>query len=103
MATRATIEMEYAKTIRQVKKLETMARSLKGIHNEMQDSLRRLMDGWKSESADAYQRKVMQMSDRIRQDADSLNYTAATLRNIAERTRRAELESIRIAERRKYR
>ena len=94
MATRATIEMEYAKT---------MARSLKGIHNEMQDSLRRLMDGWKSESADAYQRKVMQMSDRIRQDADSLNYTAATLRNIAERTRRAELESIRIAERRKYR
>ena len=103
MATRATIEMEYAKTIRQVKKLETMARSLKGIHNEMQDYLRRLMDGWKSESADAYQRKVMQMSDRIRQDADSLNYTAATLRNIAERTRRAELESIRIAERRKYR
>ena len=93
MATRATIEMEYAKTIRQAKKLETMARSLKGIHNEMQDSLRRLMDGWKSESADAYQRKVMQMSDRIRQDADS----------IAERTRRAELESIRIAERRKYR
>ncbi len=103
MATRTTIEMEYAKTIRQAKQLEAMARNLKGIRNDMQDSLRRLTNGWKSDSADAYQRKIMQMSDKIMQEADKLNNTAATIRNIAERTRRAELESIRIAERRKYR
>lgn len=103
MATRMTIEMNYNQAVRQAKQLETLAGNLKKIQNELQDSMNGLSRGWEGDASDAYRRKGSRLAEKVRKDADQLNQAAAAIRNIAKRTRRAELESIRIAEQRKYR
>lgn len=96
-----TIEMNYRQTIQQAEQLERLSERLKNVCGELEESRSGLKQGWAGEAADAYQRKGELLEEKISKEAEKLRQTAEIIRKMAQRTRKAELENIRLAEQRK--
>lgn len=92
------INLNYEKAISEAESLERIASVLEKIaKGEMSDSLSRVHDNWQGENADLYIQKGEKIKEKLEESAKDINRTAKTIRNIAIRTRQADLAAREIA------
>jgi len=92
------INLDYAKAIRQAEQLEAVASELTSLAgNDFQGCLNNIANNWKGENSQAYIRKGTKLKGDMENSAKQLRMVARTIRNIAERTRRADLAARAIA------
>ena len=98
MKTLFEINLNYSKAINQAEQLEGAARDLKNLaNNDFQGCLDSIAVDWKGENARAYINKGIKLKDDIEKSAAGLEKAAKTIRNIAERTRDADINARNIA------
>lgn len=104
MAQREEIQLNYRKTLRQADELERMAVQLISLsEREGENAVQGIQNAWHGDNAAYYCRKGERLILRIKQHGETLKRTAQVLRRAAKNTYSAEMRSIEIAERRKYR
>lgn len=103
MENRDEIRLNYKKTLKQAEDLEKMAQRIQKYAKQAEEgAVAGIRNAWEGENASDYCRKGQRISMLIRQHGRSLQETAAVLRRTAVNTYRAEMRSIEIADRRKY-
>ena len=100
---RNTIIFEYNKSVGNAKELESIAADLIKIANQrFDDSLSRLSSAWRGENASQYLKKATELKGNMEKTARDLRYVAQAIRRAAERVKKAELQAVELAEKRKY-
>lgn len=103
MKTEASINFNFNNAKRKAAELEEIAEQLKQIaNNDLNGSFQKLSAAWKGEAANDYLKKGEQLRQKLIENARNLENTAATIRNIATRTYRAEMAAYTLAQQRKY-
>lgn len=103
MATKARIEFDFKKALKQASELERIADRIGTISRKnMQDTLQNVSGGWKGENAEIYLKKGEQLSEKIYTTADDLRQTAADIKAIAKKIYEAEMRALSIAKKRDY-
>ena len=98
MKSQYQIEIDYKAAINQAQKLEKIASNIKNMSsNDLETCMKQIDAKWKSTNATAFVGKGRTLQQQISETAKELDKAAKTIRSIAERTRRAELEALRIA------
>lgn len=98
MKTILEINLDYAKAIRQAEQLEAIARNLGTLaDSEFQGCLQRISTNWKGENASAYIAKGQKLKGDMNKTAEQLNKAAGAIRNIARRTKEADIAAMNIA------
>lgn len=100
MATKATIKIDYDKTMRQVIKLEEIASKVDALGNKhLEDILQGLSASWKGDSASRYLQKGVQLQEEIGKSAARLQDIAQEIENLAKCLRAADIQAATIVER----
>ncbi len=98
MKSKYQIELDYKAAINQAQKLETIASNIKNMSsNDLETCMTQIKAKWESTNATTFINKGRTLQQQISETAKELEKTAKTIRSIAERTRRAEMEALRIA------
>ncbi len=97
-----TINLEYSDAIRKAKEIHDIASDLQKVGKKYEEILVRLSNGWKGENAQNFQNKANRLSGLIRDTASALDTSADNVELIAENTYRAEMNAVRIANKRAY-
>lgn len=101
---KSEIQLNYRRAIGQADELERLAGQLASLAAQTgENALQGIGNAWDGDSAGGYCRKGRRIILLMRQHSETLRKTAAVLRNAANSTYRAEMRSIEIANRRKYR
>lgn len=99
----ATINMNYKKAMAKADELDELAASIaKMASSELGGAMQVISNNWKGESADIFINKGMSLQNQIVSTSKKLKETAAAIRNIANRTRNAELRALELANKREY-
>ncbi len=92
------IYMDYNAAIRQAERLESIARKVRSMGQEsMSSTFNSIRASWTGENSEAFLDKGNVLKSKVLRVADDVAKTARVIREIAERTKNAELEAIRIA------
>ena len=98
MKSKYQIELDYKASINQAQKLENIAKNIKNMSsNDLEACMNQVKANWESTNATAFITKGRTLQQQIAATAKELDKTAKTIRSIAERTKRAEMEAVRIA------
>lgn len=97
------IELDYRSAIGKAKELDNIANDLqRNAYNKYQEVIEDLNVAWDGDNRIGYVNKLEEMKREVRKSIDNLRKIANSIRNIAEITRRAELDAARIARERSY-
>lgn len=98
MSSRSEIYFNYHKAIRQAGELEQVAERLQRLSTgDIQETMNEINSAWKSDSSPAYLQKGAQLQKNVEATSKNLRNVASSIRTIARRILRAELEAWRIA------
>lgn len=98
-----TIQMDFAKAMKQADKLEEIAGNLhKAGQKDLINCMQKIGNNWKSDSSTAYQKKGREVAEHLTKTAGNLKETAQAIRTIAKNTYEAEMKVLEIAKTRKY-
>lgn len=101
MASRGQIEFDFANAKRQADELEELAGGLNSIsQQQFSGTLQNISSCWKGENANLYLRKGYILVNEISSTSRELLGIAAVIRTTAQKIYNAEMEALRIAERR---
>ncbi len=93
------IIMNFKRTRKEAAKLDEAADSLQQLADgEFEDSLQNVSAGWKGENADIFLKKGRLLKAEIMSTARQMRKTAGTIRSIANRTFRTEMEALKTAQ-----
>lgn len=93
--TQQMIEITFGNALRQAKQLEDCADDMRRVANSGMPNIQHdLASAWKGDSASAYQAKMEDTADNIRETAKKLDQIAATLRKVAKIFRESELKAL---------
>ena len=98
MKSKYQIELDFKASINQAQKLENIASNIKKMsENDLEACMNQVKANWESTNATTFINKGRTLQQQISATAKELKKTAKTIRGIAETTKRAEMEAIRIA------
>jgi len=98
MKTMTEILFNYSQAVSQAKALDEIAARVERISDsDMQDAFDDLSSAWKSDSAKQYLLKGNILRENVKKTAEDIREISNVIRKIAEITRGAEEESLRIA------
>ncbi len=90
--------------MRKANELMRVARDIRNIaDNKFESCLENIEKGWRGDSANAYFNKCNILLYKMNLTAKSLEESAETIKKIALRTYRSEMQSLEIANKRSYR
>ncbi len=102
--TRTEIFFNYLHTRRSANKLKTVSKKLKRIAgDEIGESIKNVENNWNGESGGCFVGKCREFSEKISNEAASLERSAETIENIALRTYNTEMKALDTARKRTYR
>lgn len=100
----AKIAVDFQKAINRAAELENLADSLRRtVNHDLAGAQERLKRNWGGESADLFMKKTSDVSERLLTVSEQIRKNARALRELAARTRDAEIRAYEIARRRDYR
>ncbi|MBO5474618.1 MAG: WXG100 family type VII secretion target [Lachnospiraceae bacterium] len=103
MAGRASIEFNFRKAMEQAEQLEGTAERLSRLSNyQFENTMQQLAANWKGENASEYMNKGDRLQQQMNGTAKELYNIAADIRRVAKRLYQAEMEALRIAQKRDY-
>lgn len=103
MAGRASIEFNFRKAVSQADRLDQTADRLNRLaNNQFGNTLQGLAASWKGENASMYLDKGDRLQGQMDGTAKELHRIASDIRRIAKRMYDAEMEALRIAQKRDY-
>mgnify|MGYP002767416894 FL=1 len=102
--TRTEIYFNYLHTRRSANKLRLVSKKLRRIAgDEIEESIKNVERNWTGESGGCFVGKCREFSEKISNEADSLERSAETIENIALRTYNTEMKALDMARKRSYR
>lgn len=102
--TRTEIYFNYLHTRRSANKLRSVSKKLRRIAgDEIEESIKNVERNWTGESSGCFVGKCREFSEKISNEADSLERSAETIENIALRTYNTEMKALDMARKRSYR
>ena len=97
------INLDYQRAIEQADALEELASGLKGMAEEDVSKLMKdIKLAWEGDNSEAYLAKVGIFQQNVQKTSAKMSNIAATVRQMAENIRDAELENLRLAQERTY-
>lgn len=100
----ATIYMNYRQAVEQADRLQAQADQLSRMaDNRLADTMAQLQTHWKGENAQAYLGKCAALQEKVQRTARGLAEASRALRTAAERTYKAEMRALELAQKRAYR
>ena len=97
------INMDFQKAEAQVSELRSLANQMRDIANEeLNRTLNNINANWDGENSEAFLAKGRMLKSRISNTATDIDRIADSIHAIAENTKRAELEAVRIAREKEY-
>ena len=98
MKSEHTIYMDYQKTMSQAEELYQLAAKIKNIKNkDLAGVWSGVSAAWKGENANKYLQKGKKVEKTILSTSSELERTASSLKTIAKRTYKAEMEALQLA------
>lgn len=99
MATKASIEMDFALAKKQAERLEELAGQLSNLSaGKFNGTLNNIATNWKGENATAYLGKGDKLQTKMSKTSSELYQIATDIRTIAKRIYDAEMAALAIAE-----
>jgi uncharacterized protein YukE len=103
MATRASIEFDFHKAMKDADTVDGIADKLSKLAVDRFDgTMQNLAANWKGENASLYLNKGQKLESDMQNTAGDLRDIASDIRTIARRVYAAEMRALEIAERREY-
>lgn len=104
MAGKASIEFNFRKAVSQAERLDQAADQLNRLsNNQFGNIMQGLAANWRGENASLYLDKGGRLQRQMDGTAKELHHIASDIRRIAKRLYDAEMEALRIAQKRDYR
>jgi WXG100 family type VII secretion target len=97
-----TIQMDFAKAMRQADKLDEIAQNISQAgKTDLVDCMQKVGEDWKSDTSTAYQKKGKEVAEHLVKISNNLTKTAQAVRQIAKTTYEAEMTALELAKIRK--
>lgn len=94
-----SINNTYNKYINNASDLESAARKLDSLSNDLTSTINNIKNNWQAQASSDFQAKCVRERDKIRKSAQDLRDTARALRTMAGQIKRTEIDAYETAKR----